>query len=84
MKRLKVPPAEVAADRGTQVTALKVFPARRSARFGGPLAALMLVPAEPNAAARMTVQTRTLAGFDRLSIRIESFPSPPWAGTLLT
>src|SRR6516164_2357574 len=56
MKRLKVPPTEVVADRGTQVTAFKVVPARRSASFGGPLAALVLVPAEPNATASTTAQ----------------------------
>src|SRR5271165_6751835 len=81
MKRLKAPPAELAADRGTQVTTLKVLPAKRSASFGGPPAALVLEPAEPNAAASTTAQIPTLAGFDRVSIRIESFPCPPRAGT---
>jgi hypothetical protein len=70
MKRLNAPPPGVAAERGTQVTALKVFPAS----VGGPLSAPAAVPAVSNAVdvivATKSVQAIAIAGFADLSIRV--------------
>jgi hypothetical protein len=76
MKRLKPLPAEVAAARGTQITALNVLPAKRSPSFCGPLEPLALVP-EPNAAASATAQIPRLAGSPRVFIRIRWSPWSP-------
>jgi hypothetical protein len=62
MKWLKAPPPRVAAERGTQVTALKVFPASVS----GPLSAPAAVPvsnAVDSIIATKSAQAITIAGF---------------------
>jgi hypothetical protein len=69
MKRLKAPPPRVAAERGTQVTALKVFPAS----VGGPLSAPAAVPvsnAVDSIVTTKSAQAITIAGFADLSIRV--------------
>src|SRR5580704_5637736 len=69
MKRLKAPPPGVAPERGTKVTALKVFPASVS-----PPSAPAALPAASNAvdssAATKTARAITIASFADLSIRV--------------
>ena len=81
MNRLKAPPPDATAGRGTQVTALNVLPARRLARICGPSAALASVPAMTNTMddndardennAIKTAQAPTMAGFHGVSTRTE-------------
>jgi hypothetical protein len=69
MKRLKAPLPRVAAERGTQVTALKVLPASIS----GPLSAPAAVPvsnAVDSIVTAKSAQPITIAGFADLSIRV--------------
>src|SRR5215469_6373085 len=77
MKRLKAPPVEIAAGRGTQITALKVLPGSRSSSLSGPLAPFALAPPEPNATASATIQTHTLARLHRVFICIRWSPRAP-------
>src|SRR6516162_6716380 len=77
MKRLKAPPVEIAAGRGTQITALRVLPGSRSSSLSGPLAPFALAPPEPNATASATMQTHILAGLHRVFILIRWSPRAP-------
>jgi hypothetical protein len=69
MKRLKAPPPGVAAERGTQVTALKVFPASVSDPLSAP-AAMPVSNAVDSIVTTKSAQAITIAGFADLSIRV--------------
>jgi hypothetical protein len=69
MKRLNAPPG-VGAERGTQVTALKVFPASVSGPPSAPAPLPDVSNAVDSSAAPKTAHAITIAGFDDLSIRV--------------